>query len=215
MDLSSSNGSRRSANRRSRRSAGSQYVRSERFGRHILYAMLACLGLYLLAAAVQIRRTAIYYDVVFLGSTQDEIRYSYGRPMQIFDAARSVWTDVGPATAVDRSARWAYALPSGGRLEVRFDGGRATRFTCAHPDGGSYACPPILGVKLGDLEDEIAMRIGNPTRFAIDGTTKTMWYDDIGMELKLLRFRVVAISVNADQQGLGPKIMRYFRTLVP
>lgn len=215
MDLTNSNGSRRRSSRRSRKFGGEEFLRSERFGRLLFYGMLACLAVYLLVSAAQLRRATMFYDVVPLGSTQDDVRYGYGRPNQVFDAIDRRWATVSAATPVDQHARWAYALPSGGRLEVRFDGGRASRVSCTHPEGGGYACAPTLGIRLGDLEDDVAMRIGDPTRYEITGTTKTMWYDDLGLELKLLRFRVVAVALDARQQGLGAKIMRYFRTLVP
>jgi hypothetical protein len=165
--------------------------------RHVSKAVLVILILTLLAAAMKFRSERTFYPQIWLGATPAETRYGFGEPQKI--------------TQNGALETWAYAF-SGYEEFVEFENGRATTVGCETTGG---ACPEVLDIKGGTLEDEIYTRLGLPSDQELSDGKKMIVYRDISLSLKLQKFRVTSIDIEKSTGISLSNIYRFIVFLMP
>ncbi len=195
-DKSSESRSRRSP--RSKRSGNSSVGSILQISpRHMARAVLAMLALTLLAAAMKFGSERTVYQQIWLGATPAETRYGFGQPQKV--------SQNGPLET------WAYTF-SGYEEIVEFENGRATKVGCETTGG---ACPGVLDIKGGALEDEIYSRLGLPSDQELSDDEKFIAYRDISLSLKLKKFRVTSLSIERSSGLSVLSIYRFILFLIP
>ena len=172
-----------------------------------------------------------------LGDTRSEVLYRLGVPPRVFGDPHPI--EVGGETFQARTLYWVTdapqpvnAMPEGSKIEdysawtyapsgdaanftVEFDAaGRVNLLECTALGGRPFACGPVAGVWNTDSEEKV-LRMGRPTRETIDGVTKLMAYDDIGVRFLLTKGRVYRISLVAPGAKPNAAISRYFERRFP
>jgi hypothetical protein len=165
--------------------------------RHLSRAVLAILVLTLLAAAMKFWSERTFYPQIWLGATPAETRYGFGEPQKVRQNG-----------ALET---WAYTF-SGYEEFVEFENGKATKVGCETTGG---ACPGVLDIKGGTLEDEIYTRLGLPSDQELSDGKKMIVYRDISLSLKLQKFRVTSIDIEKSTGISLSNIYRFIVFLMP
>ncbi len=155
------------------------------------------LALTLLAAAIKFGSERTFYPQIWLGATQAEARYGFGEPQMVLQNG-----------ALET---WGYTF-SGYEEFVEFENGRATKVGCETTGG---ACPGVLDIKGGALEDEIYTRLGLPSDQKLSDGEKMIVYRDISLSLELKKFRVTSISIERSHSLSLSLIYRFIVFLMP
>ena len=94
---------------------------------------------------------------------------------------------------------------------VGFSADRVRSLTCMDdsPSRASTNCNAVAGVSIGDSEERVRQLLGKPTRYKYDGVTKTISYDDIGLEFVLTKGRVYMITVKDGMGGVSHVLRRF------
>ena len=85
---------------------------------------------------------------------------------------------------IDHFREWWFEKDAA-RIAVRFNAeGTALEYvSCLEftDETMRSSCPPMLGVEIGDSEEQLERSLGKPSRQEIGGPTKTVLYDDLGV----------------------------------
>lgn len=139
------------------------------------------------------------------------IRYALGAP-DAFRGDEPTWSTEGDS---DAALFWQYELP---KTLVSFDPvtDRSTSITCLQDARSSGApCPGVLGVRIGDLEQDVLEVIGTPTSSSISNGRKTLHYEEVGYDFVLERLRVIGVRSTPSEGGALNSLGRFLIWLVP
>lgn len=93
-------------------------------------------------------------------------------------------------------------------LAVGFEeSGQVASVSCSV--GFGRDCPPLLGVRLGDTEEDIAKTLGKPEWQKIEGTTKAVAYDAYGVIFFLEKERVYDMTLLGMRRD-NSVVFKYF-----
>jgi hypothetical protein len=110
---------------------------------------------------------------------------------------------------------WSYPGKDVGDLSVEFDKrGKVSELSCLSFADNPFACGLVAGLWITDPEEHV-LRLGKPTRVVLDGTTKMMRYDDIGLEVWLTKAKVYSLQIRSPTGGEGAFLSRYLHSLLP
>jgi hypothetical protein len=107
--------------------------------------------------------------------------------------------------AVSDYFEWSYPLRTANNssANVYIDFDRATRgienIDCVDFTEMQHVCPALAGVLVGDSEDRVRDKLGRPDRYDLDGVTKTMSYDSMGVEFKLTKGNVYYLRLSGSR----------------
>jgi len=168
-----------------RRSGGSRGGTSPAVGPLIGW-VVAIVGVAYLVIGVRLFLQDVgQYLGVPIGSNEQEALYFAGSP-----AGRSMQ---GRSPAL--SGTWEYQDDASVR-KLLFRGGRVAQITCVNkPQQSIHACPPVLGVHIGDHETDLLDELGGPTSERVGAGSKVMRYSDLGFEFVLTGSRVSEIRM--------------------
>lgn len=112
---------------------------------------------------------------------------------------------------------WGYHLGPAASINLEFDHrtGKVKSISCT--DFGKmppYACTPLSGIAVGDTEEHVQDKLGKPTRHKLDGVSKTIRYDDLGVEFILAKGKVYMLTILSERAGALAILSRYLRTLL-
>jgi hypothetical protein len=102
---------------------------------------------------------------------------------------------------------WSYLLKnlnnnSTANVYVDFDPAtkQIENIDCVDFTDMQHLCPPLAGISVGDSEDRVRDKLGKPDRYELDGVTKTMSYDSIGVEFKLTKGTVYYLRLFGNRE---------------
>lgn len=142
---------------------------------------------------------------------QATVRYALGTPDRYSVDGQS-WLKQGDA---DGARMWRYSSP---HILVVYDPStvRSESITCIQePTGSSAACPGVLGVKIGDAEQDILEILGTPTYESIANGRKTVHFQEVGYSFILERLHVVGIRKTPSEGDLLGSVNRFLIWLIP
>lgn len=94
---------------------------------------------------------------------------------------------------------WAYERnPDTTATLVGFRDKMVSRISCASTVF-SYDCPPVLGVRIGDAEDQVIAKLGQPSEKKLNNDTKTLSYPKLSLRIALKTQRVYIITLTNTQ----------------
>ena len=110
---------------------------------------------------------------------------------------------------IDDFDDWVYGNDSV-TFTVGFAHDKVRRLTCMNDSGANLSsCGMVAGVSIGDSEESVRHKLGRPTRHEYAGTSKTISYDDIGLDIGLEKGKVYLIAVG-DRNRVESAIVRRF-----
>jgi hypothetical protein len=164
-------------------------------------------------------RGEVLYRLGFPATVLDDSQKNYKYPgRRSYEANRKAATDdpdkVMPAgKTVSDYFEWSYLLKNPGNnttANVYVDFDRATKqienIDCVDFSDNQHLCPPLAGIKVGDSEDRVRDKLGSPDRYELDGVTKTMSYESIGVEFKLTKGTVYYLRLYGNAHGQQSRI---------
>jgi hypothetical protein len=100
---------------------------------------------------------------------------------------------------------WSYPLrdATDARANMYVDFDRATKIVehidCVDFTDVQHLCGPLAGIGVGDTEEHVKERLGKPDRYQLDGATKTLSYDGVGIEYRLTKGRVYYLRLSRTE----------------
>jgi hypothetical protein len=206
-------------------------------------AGLVIISAVLIAGGIGFRefcRDLLKYGNIHNYDDRDEVLYRLGFPAAVLDDSqknhpypgrRSYLTN-REASAADPDRvipegrtvadyyEWSYPVRGApnakATMYVDFD--RATKFVenidCVDFTDPPHYCSPLAGISIGDSEDRVRDRLGKPDRFTLDGVTKTMSYDGVGVEFKLTKGSVYYLRLSrTDSRNIFELLDFFVRSL--
>ena len=178
-------------------------------------------------------RSAEVYGNVSLGQSQQEVQYRLGDPdivLQVAGKAKNgEFTDpyvVKPTTAEDEGWKmpagrtiysfdhWTYGLRTSlSSTDIEFKNGKVSSAAC-FVDGTNGSCLSLYDVRVGDTEEQLVTRLGQPTKTSLSDEVKTITYSDLGAEFFLKRAQVYGLKVTGKPKSFMALVRRYFQTVV-
>jgi hypothetical protein len=149
----------------------------------------------------------IEYASIRLGMTPDEVIYVNGYPSAVLGDnthtdESGIWQQVIEVKDLEKGKRvqdygeWAYNTEKS-RVRITFNEAKnAVIVIECYSEDRLSRCPPIAGVTDGDTEKKVIRRLGNPDTARIEGVTKFMTYDKLGIFLWLAQERVYMLGIN-------------------
>jgi hypothetical protein len=143
------------------------------------------------------------YAGMRLGMTRDEVRYIKGLPPNIVtDDKEGPWQSFGilksselpKGKTVNDYPLWSYE-GNNHYLHVAFGNGKTVSSIACFSIDRIYRCPSIGGVADGTSEAELLRKLGAPSTSQISDQTKSVTYEDIGVEFKLEQEKVYRLLV--------------------
>ena len=108
----------------------------------------------------------------------------------------------GPVTETIRFNASGTAIESVSCMELQDD-----------PQG---LCPPIASVATGDTEEQLKHKLGeHHFRYRMDGVSKTIRYDDFGIEILLTKDKVYGLTLLRDRSDTKLVLLRYLQSALP
>jgi hypothetical protein len=166
------------------------------------------------------------YCEVHTNYNRDEVLYRLGYPATVLDDSQKNYKYPGRRSyESNRKAanddpdkmmpvgktvldyyEWSYPVKNSNNaaanMYVDFD--HATKaiddIDCVDFTDMQHVCPSLAGVSIGDSEERVRDKLGAPDRYELDGVTKTMSYDSIGMEFKLTKGNVYYLRLAGKQR---------------
>ncbi len=110
---------------------------------------------------------------------------------------------------------WTYEMtPINTRLEIEFSPSGNVQIVSWYSDSQDpMEWGPIAGINNGDLEEEVLSLLGKPTTSSLNGTTKTLHYRDLGLEVTLAKGRAYRAILHARQLTNWAVFKKFLRTL--
>jgi hypothetical protein len=90
---------------------------------------------------------------------------------------------------------WSYEGGDNHYLHVAFGNGKTVVSIACYSLDRIYRCPTIGGISDGTSEAELLRKLGAPSRSQIVDQTKTVTYDDVGVEFKLEQEKVYRLLI--------------------
>ena len=87
---------------------------------------------------------------------------------------------------------------------------RVSKIACTALKTGQQ-CPPLFGVRIEDTEASVVSKLGKPTNQKFDGVTKTLRYDDIGVDITLAKERVYRMASLTSKGDRNAILRRYLK----
>lgn len=152
------------------------------------------------------------YQGVLLNWPRAEVLYRLGSPSAVVEDttedgwARIYYTDTtrDPGNALPSGVsidsfnqwKWEAELNGGVELDVGFDPqtNSVVSITCMVIDQTGQFCEPLNGIEIGATEEEVIAHLGQATRFRYSGASKTLRYDNLGVDYTLSRGRVYMMT---------------------
>jgi hypothetical protein len=147
------------------------------------------------------------YSGLQLGMTMDEVKYAIGFPDAVLESeieTTGEFKGFQKITAskdlkdkkVEDYSEWNFGR-SFGYVQTTFDAKNKKLIVveCFSRDRGG-ACPAIYGIKDGDTEQSVLQRLSTPEKSQLDGVTKKMYYERIGVFLFLTKMQVYLLGIN-------------------
>lgn len=171
---------RASRRRRRRDKKETRGIKSPALGRSIFWGVVLALGLASFFTVHQLRLSSIMAGALMIGIPAEQVVYLRGKPLG----------------TTDGGATWIYNDGAGAKGVVRFGPDGLTRtISCTRAgDDVAFGCPTVMGVALGEDEDQLRNRLGPPTaeRFIAGG--KLMAYADMGLVFRMEEYRVTGVT---------------------
>jgi hypothetical protein len=145
-----------------------------------------------------------------LGMPPDEVMYVKGYPPvvlaeEVNDPAWKGFFSVIETKSLENGKsvkdyrNWSYnAVES--NLNVAFNDSMTavTAIQCYSSDMLAR-CPELVGVRDGAIERDVLRRLGKPSQSKIEGVTKSMTYDDLGIKLWLEKEQVYMLEISVPE----------------
>ena len=206
--------------RRSGRRRSSQATTGDTIGRIVTGVVGVATAAYLAIGVGTFIDDSYSYAEVYLAdpgrgfrkAVPSDVVYALGKPAYSRAGDTDDWKSGEPGGNSD----WLYANMV---MRVRFDPANdtVTSLSCLedHPLA-KESCPATLGIRVGDVEDDLYDVLGAATNETLlpDGK-KVMRYQDIGHDFVLERFEVKSIRVYPDNGNLLSKLSRMFIWMLP
>jgi hypothetical protein len=200
----------------------------------ISLTVLACL----LVGFVRFMKQLDSYYHVRLGDDREEVLYRLGSPPFVLgEPEKGDWgywqkvfytdnSDPKNAMPADKSINdfysWSYRPDSSvigtGSITVMFAKveKQVRSISCMDDEfRPAGVCPDLVGVAIGDSEEDVQRKLGEPMRFKRDGVSKTLRYDDIGVEFLLTKGKVYQLRKVQPNGPVGQIALRYLHTFAP
>jgi hypothetical protein len=157
-------------------------------------------------------RDEVLYRLGYPATVLDDSQKNYKYPgRRSYDSNRKAANEdpdkVMPAgKTVSDYYEWSYPLKnlSNATANMYVDFDHATKaienIDCVDFTDIQHACPALAGVSIGDSEERVRDKLGAPDRYELDGVTKTMSYDSMGLEFKLTKGNVYYLRLSGKQQ---------------
>jgi hypothetical protein len=143
------------------------------------------------------------YGGLRLGMSRDEVRYIKGLPTDLvtndMDQATQTFgvikqSELPKEKTINDYQLWSYEAYKHS-IHVDFGRGPTVLSIACYSDDKLYHCPAIGGVQDGTSETDLLRRLGTPTKSQIRGATKTINYDEIGVEFNLEKESVYRLAI--------------------
>ncbi len=163
------------------------------------------------------------YPSAVLDDSQKNFKYPGRRSYEVNrkDAAEDPDKVIPAGKTVSDYYEWSYLLKSGSNssANVYVDFDRTTKavenIDCVDFSDLQHLCPALLGVVVGDPEERVRDKLGRPDRNELDGVTKTMSYDSVGVEFKLTKGSVYYLRlVRSNKRSQIQVLIVYLRSLL-
>jgi len=166
-----------------------------------------------------------------------DVLYRLGYPPEVIGPVPknggTTWENMAPVYWTDAKVNPKNAMPSGtevkdynewtytsgdqlgpdGMLSVEFDPLDSSVISISCMGFTANSCPPLATVRWNDTEDQVERKLGAPTRSALDGVSKTLWYDDVGLRFYLTKGRVYMLTLIPPKRRAFA-LLRYIRTML-
>ena len=115
---------------------------------------------------------------------------------------------------------WGYDMTEDGAtsVQVTFDAGKRSvqRVSCIDIDHSKAPhCAALADIQSGGAEEQVTARLGRPNRFKLDGVSKTISYDDLGVEFILTKGHVYYLTLFKGGGQEFDMFKRYLRSIPP
>jgi hypothetical protein len=150
------------------------------------------------------------YKSISIGNKKSEVEYKLGIPTAVLkepEANDPYYPDL-IVYKVGGDELGANSLPKGddftkylywvypGPVTVQFDkGGSVQSVDCTSLSIVKDACPPLLGMRIGDTEEHLSDVLGIPNYAKYDNTTKAVFYQKWGVEFILEKQKVYSMKM--------------------
>lgn len=173
--------------RQKRRKRGiSGWVRSRRAGQLLAAAMAVITVAYVAAHTVDAWLASTTYGDMELGMAASRVDSILGKPARIAPGGTRIF-------------------PVGGKTMLTRHGaeGGLDRFTCQEVPNSLELCPKTLGIRVGTLERELKLKLGNPDKAHNRGEYRDLHYDGLGLTFQLRGAEVSAITLAKSNDTVG------------
>ncbi len=165
-----------------------------------------------------------------IGDSRAEVKYRLGIPQSVLDSpweegeykgwqrtytVSAPTNDVNrmpPATKVEDYNEWVYEEVSGNvRLTIEFNKAATVESLDLYSDiEKPHGWGSVAGLYSGDSEEKV-LRFGVPSRQHLDGVTKTIEYDDLGLKITLTKGKAYMVTLKGVPQNSPAVFWRYIR----
>jgi hypothetical protein len=170
-----------------------------RIGRKTVVVLLIFGGLITLAAGgiyswIQFRHLKskqTEYAGLRLGMTMAEAKYVKGIPDFVVDNTPIRTSNLDEGKKIEEYRDWRYA-DSTLQLVFNDDNNLLGAIACS----SASACPEILGITIGDSEQQLLSKLGQPSTAKIDGLVKEMNYSSLGVLVDLRQQKIFMFGIH-------------------
>jgi Putative abortive phage resistance protein AbiGi, antitoxin len=190
-------------------------IRHSRVTTRLLVALIALGlgGIVIYDLADDNSRTETGYADLRLGMTMDEVKYVKGYPTYILEypkitVEKPTWWENSASVIASSSLKdgqnvedfrsWEFAIDDHGtRIDVDFDQRTKLLSKVACYSQRIMQCPSLLGLHDGMSEADAIKRLGKPSYERIDGVTKKVSYDRLGVWFYLEKMKIYMLGVES------------------
>jgi hypothetical protein len=166
-----------------------------------------------------------HYCGVYRTDDRKEVLYRLGAPTSVIGAPVDGWapvytpgsTDPKQAIPTGKSESdfpsWGYNPDNDTTVTVEFtDTNGVDNISCM--TGHARGCPMLAGVAFDDTEEEVIRKLGrHHARYMLNGVSKRLRYDDIGVEFLLTKDRVYTLTLLGQRPPLYATLHDYILSL--
>jgi hypothetical protein len=143
-------------------------------------------GIYAWTQFGHLNSKQIEYAGLRLGMTMGEAKYVKGIPTYVADDTPIVTTTLDEGKKIEDYKDWWYDDSS---LQLYFLDDLLVAIVCFSN------CPQIIGITVGDSEQQLLSKLGQPSTTRIDGVTKEVKYSNLGAWVQLRQQRIFMIGI--------------------
>lgn len=171
-------------------------------------------------------RSEVLYRLGYPSSVLDDSQKNFKYPgRRSYETNRKDAEDPDKAMPAGKTVsdyyEWSYLLRNGSNASanVYVDFDRTTKgvdnIDCVDFSDLQHLCPALVGVMVGDPEERVRDKLGRPDRYELDGVTKTLSYDGVGVEFKLTKGSVYYLRlVRSNERSQIQVFIVYVRSLL-